>query len=240
MTTLKPNVYKNFVTDDAAEINFGSRLDPSNLPTTAKAINAMNNGDGDGKITLDLEKLVYVKTIKGGIRNPDARHHRYTTEHQTYHVYIVSERYTPDEIERLKLVGLNVDNTEVGEKAAPDGDVQFSRGMHLVVVSVNGSGNKWITLDYCDKGNSVLYAVQSLPNCVAHDVLNTIFDAYSHGHAHGSRTTARKYKTAFVEGRLKKRKVRGQDAYNVEIEEPPIDMSKPVLIKVGGSSPFDN
>lgn len=236
------NRFNNFVTNDAAQINFGDQKRfPDGPPAQVKALDPLRDGHESGTIMLDLSKLRYLHSVKGGLRNPDAKHHRYTTEHQTFHVYTVDRQLTPEQVERTKAVGITPDTDDMPTiRAGEDGDVQYSRWLHLVVVSVNGGGNRWVSIQFGDEGNSLLYAVEYLPNCVAHDLLTGLFNGYMTGHQRGVRETAKKYKTAFVEGRLKKRKVRGQEAYNVEIEEPPVTIeTKYLTVRIGGSTPFD-
>lgn len=230
-TALILNQFNNYVTDDAAKINFGCKYDliskvdkyPDGPLPQIKAINAMK-GDG-AKMTIPLGHLTLRHTIKGGVRNPDAKI-QYTTDYQTYHLYSVVDLISGEDY-------------EISTKSAPGGDIQFSRRLTLVIVSVNGAGNQWMVIDYCDRGNSILHAALTLPPCVAHDMLNALFSAYENGYCDGYRQTSTEYKQAFVDGRLKKRKNRGESSYKVFIEDKPRNITGPIAIKIGGPSAFD-
>lgn len=199
------NRYNNYVTDDAAEINFGSKYDlrtkadnfPDGPPMEVEVISAMRS-DSDETVPIALNRLTYITSLHGGIRNPDVKFHTYTTSSQSFHLYRLDE--------------------EEGEALRCDGPPQFKKPMGLIIVSSNGAGEKWMSIGYSDRGNSILYAVRNLPECIAHDMLKTLFVAYGSGYQHAKTGTTQRYNQAFVDGRLKKRKQRGCANYRVWIE----------------------
>lgn len=192
------NEFENWVSDDLAKLNFGSKtstifpvLEPPHEVMAAEPLAYFpNTGDRLGNSRMDIESLEYVRTIPGAVRKRPNResYSNYTTEHQSFHIYNYQHRL----------------------QIAPE----------LVVCVVNGGGNYWMWFRYgCDKPDSIRKVAEQLPNDIAWDILDTIYDSYRNGIANGSQLTAKNYAQAFVDGRLKKRKQRGQDAYTVNIVE---------------------
>ena len=225
--------YGCWQSDDAASINFGSKEGtpemgfpgkpnpPESIPVTCPDQWHRNTTDGMGQDQVNPKDLHYVTSIVGSIRNPDTSH-RYTTEDHEFHIYLNSDKHT-------------IVQTATKE----DGPIQFPRSNKIVICLINGSGNQWIKLGACDTGNDVFYAVNHLPNEIAWGVLSAIFKSYSNGHLNGTRQSSDNYNRAFVDGRLKKKKIRGQEAYKVEIV-PPTAQSKPgfTTIMIGGENPI--
>lgn len=91
-------------------------------------------------------------------------------------------------------------------------------GLELVICSVNGCGNHWFFVRNLCVDGSILSAVKAASEQVAWDLLYAITGSYEHGLTNGTVRTSREYASAFVNGKLKKRKKRGDDKYTVEIE----------------------
>lgn len=88
----------------------------------------------------------------------------------------------------------------------------------VVICSVNGSGNHWFSIDSLDKDNSLLLTSDTMSENVMWDLLDTMTRAYLVGKSHGINEQDRYLKEAFVDGRLKKRKNRGQNTYKITVE----------------------
>ena len=88
----------------------------------------------------------------------------------------------------------------------------------LVIFQVNGIGNHWILMDQLEILTSFQAIVKNVEPIVVWDLISSWFSTYSRGRDHGITKAAEEHRTAFVEGRLKKRKNRDRDSYKVWIE----------------------
>jgi hypothetical protein len=68
---------------------------------------------------------------------------------------------------------------------------------------------------------NMINAIDSLPSDDRYRVLHTLYEMYHDGHRQGYATAEQRYRRAFVDGRLRKRKVSGRDAVKVWIETSP-------------------
>ena len=82
----------------------------------------------------------------------------------------------------------------------------------------HGGGQERIELG--TTGRYLKDILPKLPEVEAFSVLFTIYKAYSKGKMVAASETESKYRLAFAEGRLKKRKIRGQDRCKIWIEMP--------------------
>jgi hypothetical protein len=91
----------------------------------------------------------------------------------------------------------------------------------LVLYEVNGTGNHFIFLDQLEMFTSFMRIVESgVHQIVLWDLICSWFRVYGDASRDAAGATEDRYRQAFVDGRLKKRKNRGQATYKVWIEEP--------------------
>ena len=95
----------------------------------------------------------------------------------------------------------------------------INRKHQVVVCRTNGLGNTWFWFHRLTVATSILTASKVLLNDMMWDMLDLITAAFDTGMEHGKQITAIRYKQLFVDGRLKKLKIRGTDQYNVEIKD---------------------
>jgi hypothetical protein len=79
----------------------------------------------------------------------------------------------------------------------------------------HGGGQERITIDY---NKRVVNILETLDTHQRYLMLHLLFNVHKDARREASEETAMELKTAFVEGRLKKRKVRGQSKYKVSVE----------------------
>lgn len=89
----------------------------------------------------------------------------------------------------------------------------------LVIFKVDGLGNHWMLMDQLEILTSFQAIVENVEPIVVWDLITSWFSTYSRGHNHGTIKATEEHRTAFVEGRLKKRKHRGRDDYRVWITQ---------------------
>lgn len=90
----------------------------------------------------------------------------------------------------------------------------------LVLWQVNGTGNHFIFLDQLEMFTSFMRIVDSgVHQIVLWDLICSWFKMYQDASRDASGATEDRYRQAFVDGRLKKRKNRGQATYKVWIED---------------------
>lgn len=90
----------------------------------------------------------------------------------------------------------------------------------------NGSGEGWLVTDrrYGRDQHNLLETISKMKSEVRRwDACHFIYDMWSRTTKAAAQAEAKKFRQAFVDGRLKKKKVRGQASYTVRIE--------PVVIK---------
>jgi hypothetical protein len=84
----------------------------------------------------------------------------------------------------------------------------------------HGGGDGWIIADSLPGEQTIFEIIAGLPDEVRRwDAAHAVYNAISSTVTETSRDVANKYRLAFAEGRLKKRKLRGQSAYKVELHE---------------------
>ena len=96
----------------------------------------------------------------------------------------------------------------------------------LVIYQVNGTGNHFMFMhqlellpsfrEICKSGQMRKHPI------VVWDLIQSWFSTYGRGKVHATDAVTIKYEQAFVDGRLKKRKNRGAEAFKVWIEEPAV------------------
>lgn len=87
-------------------------------------------------------------------------------------------------------------------------------GQYTLLVH-HGAGQERIAVDYNER---IVNILGSLNTHQRYLLLHLFFNIHSYATRAASESTARELKNAFAEGRLKKRKVRGQSAYKITVE----------------------
>lgn len=90
----------------------------------------------------------------------------------------------------------------------------------ILIASVSGLGLRWFLLDQLSMYTSFVTAMKLLDNDAMWDFIKAIVGSWEQGRTMGASRTAREYQQAFVDGRLKKRKLRGDSRYKIWIESP--------------------
>lgn len=96
----------------------------------------------------------------------------------------------------------------------------FRKGHQLALRWCNGSGEGWILCDPVERrdvANLLEVIINEPDESRRWDFCHFLYETVSRTASAANVDTAEKYSNAFVQGRLKKRKIRGKDAYNVEI-----------------------
>lgn len=88
----------------------------------------------------------------------------------------------------------------------------------LVIYQVNGTGNHFMFMRQLELLHSFRVIVGDAPPIVLWDLIQSWFSTYGRGKGHATDAVTTKYKQAFVDGRLKKRKNRGEETFKVWIE----------------------
>jgi len=101
--------------------------------------------------------------------------------------------------------------------------LEFLPGHPQTVIAVNhGGGSLLYLIPHCFADETMRYACAMLPDGAVWDICDMIVDGFNHGREHGASRTAAEYATAFVEGRLKKRRKNGQVRVHVEPARQPV------------------
>ena len=88
----------------------------------------------------------------------------------------------------------------------------------LVIYQVNGTGNHFMFMHQLELLHSFRVIVGDAPPIVLWDLIQSWFSTYGRGKEHATEAVTTKYKQAFVDGRLKKRKKRNEETFKVWIE----------------------
>jgi hypothetical protein len=96
----------------------------------------------------------------------------------------------------------------------PNGDL-------YILVHHGGGREVWQIPDFYD-GGAMVAALIAMPEREQYALLYTIAKMAKNSHSQGADESAKRYKQAFVDGRLKKQKLRGVNAYKVRIEDSPM------------------
>ncbi len=94
--------------------------------------------------------------------------------------------------------------------------VKPKHGAHALLVS-HGGGKERISLGHCT-GESIARVVAGLDADSRYLLLHALLDINHDARTIARAETAMHYRRAFAEGRLKKRKMPGRDAYKITIE----------------------
>ncbi len=84
----------------------------------------------------------------------------------------------------------------------------------------HGAGEESFSLGYSSTAKTTVDALAGMGSDARYLALHLLYRVHTEARYAQRDETAKLYMTAFVEGRLKKRKVRGQGAYRVEIQQP--------------------
>jgi len=87
----------------------------------------------------------------------------------------------------------------------------------IVLTSGGGAGHEFMVLDQLDAHEGFLEMAITLSETAVWDIVHALFGTYRKANEEGRQFV----RQAFVDGRLKKRKRRGQDSYTVTIEPAP-------------------
>lgn len=96
-------------------------------------------------------------------------------------------------------------------------------GFNLLVK--HGGGEERISLT--SYNTNLIETLRGLDSDSRYRMLHTFFDLYHAGQAHGTDETAKRYRTAFANGTLKKRKVRGGSGVKIWFATIPTEESHP-------------
>ena len=88
----------------------------------------------------------------------------------------------------------------------------------LVLYKVDGCGNHFLYMEMLEIFDSFQAIQRSVESIVLWDLICSWFKCYTKGKERGTEDTEKKYRQAFVDGRLKKRKRRGTAEYKVWID----------------------
>jgi len=97
--------------------------------------------------------------------------------------------------------------------------VSTGRSYYLLVK--HGAGQERISLGYGYRMDPVVKAMASMEPDALYLTMYTMLQLHSEGSRDAAAVTAARYRVAFAQGKLKKRKQRGGDAYKVWIEDRP-------------------
>jgi hypothetical protein len=106
----------------------------------------------------------------------------------------------------------------------------------LYILMHHGGGREVLSVPTFYDGGDLEAAILAMPERLQYALLYTIWQAASNARHEAERQTADKYRRAFADGTLKKRKQPSRGVVKVWIEQPPTPAGQPVILTIGGGS----